>query len=410
MRISYIVLGLSLGLILINTCLANKKEDGFESFMNRVLDNSNPIKIKMLELESEGYKAKQTDYFYLPKVSATSKLKHGDANVNSSLTATSLIYDSALNHRFNEKELKLKVSQLNLNKEKDELYASITNNLLSIHFLNELTKKTANLNKNSKEIFDLIDRRYKNGVAKSSDLEQAMLLMQRIDIEQKNIEKEIMQYKSNIELISGLDYPVNGVSLPKNFIKNIHNIKIQNDQSIQNNIEYNILKIQANVIKENAQQQDSFFNVNLIAEERYLNQSRNHSESYVGVELKLNIFDIDKKLNELSQLKLYEAAKGKVDYKHSEMTAKVKNLNIIATSNEIEINNLKNQRDTLSSMIKSQEREYDISQSSFYEMVNTLFDMLTIERRITESMIADMKNKMEYIQLTGKLAEIENPS
>ena len=214
MRISYIVLGLSLGLILINTCLANKKEDGFESFMNRVLDNSNPIKIKMLELESEGYKAKQTDYFYLPKVSATSKLKHGDANVNSSLTATSLIYDSALNHRFNEKELKLKVSQLNLNKEKDDLYASITNNLLSIHFLNELTKKTANLNKNSKEIFDLIDRRYKNGVAKSSDLEQAMLLMQRIDIEQKNIEKEIMQYKSNIELISGLDYPVNGVSLP----------------------------------------------------------------------------------------------------------------------------------------------------------------------------------------------------
>ncbi len=45
------------------------------------------------------------------------------------------------------------------------------------------------------------------------------------------------------------------------------------------------------------------------------------------------------------------------------------------------------------SIIKSQQREYEISQSSFYEMVNTLFDMLTMERRIAELMIADMKTK-----------------
>lgn len=409
MRISNIVLGLSVSLLLANFCFANTKEENFHSFIDRVLNNSSTIKVKKLELESEGYKAKQTDYFYLPKVSATGKIKNGENTVNSNLTATSLIYDSALSHRFSEKELKLKISELLLNKETSDLYSIVTNNLIGIHFLNELKSKTSNLNRKAQDNFNLINRRYNSGMAKSSDLEQATLLMQRIDIEQKNIENEIEQYKSNIELISGLEFPANGVNLPDVLIKKLKKTTIKND-GILNNSDYKILDMQANLLKENSQQQDPFFNVNLIAEERYANKNRSQSESYVGVEIKVNIFDIDKKLNELSQLKLYEAAKGKADYKHSEVTAKIKNLKTIATANEMELASLQSQRNTMLAMIKSQEREYEISQSSFYEMVNTLFDMLTVERKISESMIANMKNKMEYIQLIGKLEEIENPS
>lgn len=168
--------------------------------------------------------------------------------------------------------------------------------------------------------------------------------------------------------------------------------------------------MQADAMKENAYQQNPFLNVNLIAEERFIDQVRSRNESYMGMEVKLNIFDLDKVLNEKSQLKLYEATKGKADYKYKESTAKIKNLKLIANSNSTELTGLHEQRKTMRSIIKSQQREYEISQSSFYEMVNTLFDMLTMERRITELMIADMKNKMEYIQLTGKLAEIETLS
>ena len=168
--------------------------------------------------------------------------------------------------------------------------------------------------------------------------------------------------------------------------------------------------MQADSMKESAYQQNSFINVNLIAEERYLDQTRNRNESYIGMEMKLNIFDMDKKLTELSQFKSYEAAKEKADYKYKESTAKIKNLKLIANSNATELAGLQEQRNIMHSIIKSQQREYEISQSSFYEMVNTLFDMLTIEKRITEIMIADMKNKMEYVQLIGKLAKIETPS
>lgn len=97
----------------------------------------------------------------------------------------------------------------------------------------------------------------------------------------------------------------------------------------------------------------------------------------------------------------------KADYKYQELTAKIKNLKLISSSNQSELAGLQEQRNTMYSIIKSQEREYSISQSSFYEMVNTLFDILTIERRIAELTISDIKNKMEYIQLIGNINEIK---
>ncbi|MEY0935629.1 TolC family protein [Providencia rettgeri] len=409
MRTIPLALCLFAPLLLPNYSFATKKVESFQSFINRVLENSNPIKVKVLELEAEGYRAKQTDYFYLPKVSASSKIKNSDNSINSNITATSMVYDSTLRHRFNEKNLKLQVSELSLNKEKDDLYSAITNNLIGIHYLSELTKTTEILNNNAKNIFSSINRRYKSGVAKSSDVEQASLLMQRIETERTNIEKEIEQYKSNIELASGISFPKDGVLVPPALLKNLKSTIIDSE-NIQQNIEYNILKMQADSMKESAYQQNSFINVNLIAEERYLDQTRNRNESYIGMEMKLNIFDMDKKLTELSQFKSYEAAKEKADYKYKESTAKIKNLKLIANSNATELAGLQEQRNIMHSIIKSQQREYEISQSSFYEMVNTLFDMLTIEKRITEIMIADMKNKMEYVQLIGKLAKIETPS
>ncbi|EMT6385174.1 TolC family protein [Providencia rettgeri] len=404
-----ITLSLLLTLLSTGYSFANQGIENFQTFINRVLENSNPVQIKALELEAENLRAKQTDYYYLPKISASGKIKSHDGSTSNHITASSLIYDTALSHRFNEKNLKLEISTLSLNKEKEELYTATTNNLIGIYYLNELTKTTADLDSKAKNIFKLITHRYKNGIAKYSDVEQASLLMQRIETELQNIEKEIEQYKSNIELLSGITFPSKGVQVPKNLLKKLQATIIDSENAQQNN-EYNLLRMQAEVMKENAYQQNPFLNVNVIAEERFVDQVRSRNESYMGMEVKLNIFDLDKILSEKSQLKLYEATKGKADYKYKESTAKIKNLKRIANSNSNELIGLHAQRKTMRSIIKSQQREYEISQSSFYEMVNTLFDMLTMERRIAELMIADMKNKMEYIQLTGKLTEIETLS
>lgn len=103
MRTIPLALCLFAPLLLPNYSFATEKVESFQSFINRVLENSNPIKVKVLELEAEGYRAKQTDYFYLPKVSASSKIKNSDNSINSNITATSMVYDSTLRHRFNEK-------------------------------------------------------------------------------------------------------------------------------------------------------------------------------------------------------------------------------------------------------------------------------------------------------------------
>lgn len=408
MRISLTAISLSLSLMAVNISFANQSAESFNSFMNKVLDNSNPIKIKKLEHEAEEYRANQTNYFYLPKLSASGKIKDKGGNATQ-LTATAMVYDSALNNRFNEKNYRLKASELSLNKEKEQLYSTVTNNLIGIHYLSELTIKTNELNNQAQDIFKLIDRRYKSGVAKLSDVEQATLLMQRIETEQKNIKMEIDQYKSNIELSSGINFPVQGVNVSNSFLKKIKSTLINNN-SAEKNTEYSILQMQADALKENAKQQDALFNVNLIAEERYIDQKKLRNESYFGIELKVNIFDLDKKLSKLSQLKLYEAAKGKADYKYRETSARIKNLKQISASNEIELTSLQSQLTTMRSIIQSQKNEYHISQSSFYEMVNTLFDMVTIQRRIAELMINDMKNKIEYMQLAGELIESETPS
>ncbi|HHR6079665.1 TPA: TolC family protein [Providencia alcalifaciens] len=408
MRVRNIILGLSISLIGINISFASQSTESFHSFMDKVLDNSSPVKIKQLEHEAEEYRAKQTNYYYIPKVSASGKIKDNGGN-SSQLTATSTVYDSTLNNRFNEKNYRLKASELSLSKEKEDLYANITNNLIGIHYLSELTNTTNQLNSQAQDIFKLINLRYQSGVAKLSDVEQATLLMQRIETEQKNIKTEIDQYKSNIELISGIPFPNNGVQIPTKLIKKLKSTPIDSDKNEQNT-EYSMLQMQADALKENAQQQDALFNVNLVAEERFVDRKKVRNESYFGVEVKVNVFDLDRKLAKLAQMKQYEAAKGKADYKYKETTARIKNLKQISSSNDIELNSLLAQLKTMQSIIKSQEREYQISQSSFYEMVNTLFDMLTIQRRIAELTIADMKNKMEYIQLTGKLTEIETSS
>ncbi|HDN2511596.1 TPA: TolC family protein [Providencia rettgeri] len=408
MYIKNIITGLTIALITSNFSFAESRKEHFDSFIARILDNSTPIQIKKLELEAETYRAKQTEYFYAPKLTATTKVKKHDNTANSQLTATSLVYDSALHHRFNEKNLKISAAKLLLAKEKEDLYASITNNLIGIHFLNELTKTTSDLHHNAQDIFSLINRRYQSGIAKMSDVEQATLLMQRLETEQKNIKTEIDQYKSNIELTSGILFPKDGVLIPQTLIKQLSSTVIDN-KNIENSTELNILSTQANVMKESAYQQNSLFNVHVIAEERYVDKQKSYNESYIGLEVKFNILDLDKKMSEIAQLKVYDAAINRKDYKHKEIIARIKNLQLISSSNDIELSSLKAQLKTMNSIIKSKKREYEISQSSFYEMVNTLFDMLTIERKITELMISDIKNKIEYLQLTGRLIKSETP-
>ncbi|EAO7717153.1 TolC family protein, partial [Salmonella enterica] len=51
-------------------------------------------------------------------------------------------------------------------------------------------------------------------------------------------------------------------------------------------------------------------------------------------------------------------------------------------------------------------REYNISQSSYYEMLNTQYDYFALERKMVEMKISDAINKISLLQVSGELLSL----
>lgn len=287
-------------------------------------------------------------------------------------------------------------------KEKENLYKTLVENLIGIKYYNNLEAKAANLEQTAVELYQQIEGRYVSGIAKASDVEQARLLIQKIKTESESINKEIELIKSNIELATGIVFPAQGVYLPDNIIDKINNYKI-NDKKIYNNLDYKLLSEQADAAKFNAWQQDSLVQVSLVAEERYNNSQRVDKDSWGGIQVAVNLFDYDKKIARQTGIKAYQVLKTKMDFKYKELLAKMKSLQLTINSNEKELQGLVDQSKTTEVILANQKREYNISQSSYYEMLNTQYDYFALERKMIEMKISDAINKVSLLQISGEL-------
>ncbi|WP_392422291.1 hypothetical protein AABD59_01490 [Edwardsiella piscicida] len=94
---------------------AKQATENYVDFINSVYDQSDMIHIKILELESELLRSKQTNFYYSPKVSAESKYKTDNSRgeiFDSKVMVNSLIYSSSLPERFNEKDSRIAAPSL----------------------------------------------------------------------------------------------------------------------------------------------------------------------------------------------------------------------------------------------------------------------------------------------------------
>ncbi|HGA4737777.1 TPA: TolC family protein, partial [Salmonella enterica subsp. enterica serovar Waycross] len=196
-----------------------------------------------------------------------------------------------------------------------------------------------------------------------------------------------------------------GVYLPDNIIDKINNYKI-NDKKIYNNLDYKLLSEQADAAKFNAWQQDSLVQVSLVAEERYNNSQRVDKDSWGGIQVAVNLFDYDKKIARQTGIKAYQVLKTKMDFKYKELLAKMKSLQLTINSNEKELQGLVDQSKTTEVILANQKREYNISQSSYYEMLNTQYDYFALERKMIEMKISDAINKVSLLQISGELLSL----
>ncbi|HHC5281463.1 TPA: TolC family protein [Salmonella enterica] len=405
MKTNFIIMGC---LFFSPLALAGQDTLHYADFINEMYQESDMIKAKALELESELLRAKQTDLYFLPKISAEGKYKtdtsRGDIT-DSKITASSLIFSTTITDRFKEKNSRIHSAELSLLKEKENLYKSLVENLIGIKYYNNLEVKAKKLEQTAIDLYRQIEGRYLSGIAKTSDVEQARLLIQKIKTESESINKEIELLKSNIELATGIAFPEQGVNLPDGIINKIKAYNI-NEKEIYNNLDYKLLSEQASAAKFNAWQQDSLVQVSLVAEERYNNSQRIDKDSWGGVQVSVNLFDYDKKIASQTGMKSFQILKTKMDFKYKELLAKMKSLQLTINSNQKELKGLEEQSRTTEVILANQKREYNISQSSYYEMLNTQYDYFALERKMVEMKISDAINKISLLQISGELLSL----
>ncbi|MEF9888774.1 MULTISPECIES: TolC family protein [Citrobacter] len=380
----------------------------YTSFINDIYQESDVVRAKALELEAELLRANQTSYYFLPKITADSKYKtdpsRGDI-FDSKFSANALIYSTSITERFKEKDSKIRGAEISLLKEKENLYKSVVENLIGIKYYTSLDEKANKLERTAINLYNQIEGRYLSGIAKASDVEQARLLIQKIKTESESINKEIELLKANIELSTGIKFPERGIELPNNILNKIDGYHTD-EENIRNNLDYKLMNAQALAAKSNAKQQDTLMQVSLVADEKYNNSLRVEKDSYVGVQVTFNIFDYDKKIASKTGMLSYQTLKTKMDFKYKELFAKLRSLQLTSNSNEKELQGLEEQRKTTEMILASQKREYNISQSSYYEMLNTQYDYFALERKISEIKIAYAINKVSLLQVSGELLNL----
>ncbi|ECP0109467.1 TolC family protein, partial [Salmonella enterica] len=359
-------------------------------------------------LESEKNNASKTDFFYAPKVKLNNSYKNDSASkkyFDNTINVNSLLFDSSISNRFKEKNARLSEFELSVLMEKEKLAKLVIENAISISQYQALNSRAHTLDDSARQLWQQINNRYINGTASQSDLQQADLLVQRIEGDIRRIEQEIKNFQANIEIGTGLPYPEDSITLNAKIMDEIKNINI-NKEELKNNFEYLQLSYQAEETKQNAEQQNSLLSVSLVGEDRRNNHSRIEDDSYVGVSVDLNIFDFDKVMNKQQKINQYKSTKARMDQKYKELTGQLKLFELQYNSSEVELKNYLMQLETTKKIIESQRQEYNIAKISYYEMLNTEFDYFQLQEKIADQNIKKMSNRLSVLALLGRLIKL----
>ncbi|ECC4922754.1 TolC family protein [Salmonella enterica] len=380
----------------------------YNLFMRDVYKNSDVIKSKLYDLESEKNNASKTDFFYAPKVKLNNSYKNDSASkkyFDNTINVNSLLFDSSISNRFKEKNARLSEFELSVLMEKEKLAKLVIENAISISQYQALNSRAHTLDDSARQLWQQINNRYINGTASQSDLQQADLLVQRIEGDIRRIEQEIKNFQANIEIGTGLPYPEDSITLNAKIMDEIKNINI-NKEELKNNFEYLQLSYQAEETKQNAEQQNSLLSVSLVGEDRRNNHSRIEDDSYVGVSVDLNIFDFDKVMNKQQKINQYKSTKARMDQKYKELTGQLKLFELQYNSSEVELKNYLMQLETTKKIIESQRQEYNIAKISYYKMLNTEFDYFQLQEKIADQNIKKMSNRLSVLALLGRLIKL----
>lgn len=382
----------------------------YADFYEELRENSSQIKVKKYELEAEIEKRNQADLYFLPKIRAdvSKKRNMSGEEEEAKFSASSTLYTTETSIRKDIANDQVVLSRLGLMQEEERLYRLMLENVISIKIYGELLKDAEYLKRQSIDLYEQIERNYQLGLAKPSDRNQGKLLIERIQTDIESISREIALFKANIELATGVEYPEIDVTIDEEKLTYIETFeaKIEN---IKNNIEYQIVNMQSDIARKDIQQQNPLFELKLFSEYK-LKDGEESDDSHIGIQGGWNIFNYESRSNVKAKSSLYLAALEKADNKFKEMSAKLKTTIYTRNSNIEEMKSLNDQLKTTEKILNNQQSEYEISQSSYYEMLNTRYDLFTTKKRISDKRINVFLNSIEMLQLNGALINNEYQS
>ncbi|HBA7791842.1 TPA: TolC family protein [Escherichia coli] len=381
----------------------------YHSYLKTVLDNAESVKSKEALVDAEELHKLSTQLYAVPKVSASITPKKSKANTNkqyveSKITLTSLLFEDTLFSNIKAQNYKLLASVVELDKEKERITTVIMSDQIHISLYEKLRDNAVQLKREAESLYEKINVKYDFGIIKESDVQLAKLLVQKINNEIDSIEHAIDRLKINIESNALYPYPTEGIRIENSKIDAL--LKFNNKESaLVNNFDLRKLSLSKDEVKENARQQDSLLSVSIVAENKWNDDKTVKEDSYVGLRLSLNVFDLDNKLAKSAGIENYKSLSWDYDHKYKLLLNQTKLAKLTSEANTREISNLERQYKTTKELIKNQEREYGINQVSIYEMLNTRFDLFQIEKSITEMKVSEAKNKINLLQVYGQVLD-----
>ncbi|EFU0163603.1 hypothetical protein HP714_004923, partial [Salmonella enterica subsp. enterica serovar Kentucky] len=100
--------------------------------------------------------------------------------------------------------------------------------------------------------------------------------------------------------------PARGITISSDKVSQLLSLK-KNATDLANNLDLKKIMLSKLETKENAKAQDSLYSINLIAENKYRDREMNKDDTFLGVRLSVNLFNLDNKLAKLSDLETYRS-------------------------------------------------------------------------------------------------------
>ncbi|RPH29645.1 hypothetical protein EHN07_05440 [Buttiauxella warmboldiae] len=384
------------------TSSAFSGELSYQKFIDAAHQSALSIIIKETEFEAEAQRSNAIQYYYVPKIIINSeKVLSGskEKELKPNVGVNANIYNSAQKYKISEHDNNLLYLRNAVDIEKRDVTVIMMKNLIGIRLFSKLHSRILELEKAEKLMTEDIKMQNDSGLIGDSILKQSQLLSKKIGNEIENVNQQLDIFETNIKSVTLKPFPVEGVDLPYSLIDKLIYIKL-NGWDVGRNLDLIGLKLQAAMLRDNADQQNSLVNVDFVFENKIHNRnSISMKDKYVGLNMSLNLFDLNKISDKKSRIKTYEAARLKIDAKQAELINDINKLNYEYNSSINELKGLTEQMELTKGILNDFDNEYRIGKVSFYEILNTKYDLVNIERKISNVKLKVIDNRLNVMKV-----------